>query len=249
MFKKILLFALPVILPLLLTAQDKIETDRPTETQNAGLMPTGKLQGEIGFRKEQQQAGEYSYQHPNAVFRYGLFKVLELRLVTAFETEKEGTPKVTNHGLQPVEAGIKARLYQSKDTSFIVSLYGHLGLPHFASKNYELDKAFYRARLLLQNKLTEKIKVNYNVGREWDSRNIEQTWMYSISPQIELSDKWQLLLEEYATFQQSGAPEHYLDAGVAFGFTNNLQLDINAGKGLNPAAADYFIDAGVSFRL
>ena len=71
MFKNIVTIVLAIALPLIIVAQDKIETDRPTETQNAGVVSKGTFQAEVGFRKEQQNAEEYRYIYPNAVFRYG----------------------------------------------------------------------------------------------------------------------------------------------------------------------------------
>jgi hypothetical protein len=249
MSTKLLTVVLPVFLPLAIFAQKKIETDRPTETQNAGLVPKGTFQAEIGFRKEHENGQQNNYMYPNAVFRYGLFKQLELRLRTPFEAKRPKEQKGSMYGLEPIEVGIKAELYQTKDTSVGLSLYSTLGLPHVASKEHEADKAFYTARLLLQNKLTDKIKINYNIGRDWDREDMQQTWMYSISPQIELSDKWLVFLEEYGDFIPKEEPEHYVDAGLAYIITNNLEIDINAGKGLNKKSSSYFLTAGISFRL
>lgn len=249
MLKKILAFVLPAVLPCVICAQDKIDTDRPTEAQNASLVSRGTFQAEIGVRKEHEEGEQYFYRNPDVLLRYGLFPFLELRLNPIFETQQPGLSIKSKHGLEPLEAGIKAKLYQTKDTSLILSLYGILGIPHAASKDYELNKAFYRARLLLQNTIGEKIKINYNIGRDWSDEDLQQSWMYSISPQFELSDKWTVLLEEYADFNPNSAPEHYADLGVTFGITNNLQLDVNAGKGLNKNADDYFLLAGISFRI
>lgn len=249
MLKKLLALSILFYLPFIVLSQDKIDTDRPTETQNASLVPKGTFQAEIGFRKQHEEGKQYFYRYPNAVLRYGLFNFLELRVEPMLETQKMAGPAKSKHGLAPLEAGIKAKIFQTKDTAFILSFNGHLGIPHAAAKDYEQDKVFYRARLLLQNKITDKIKVNYNIGRDWDTEDREQNWMYSISPQFELGDKWTLLLEEYANFVPNGAAEHYADIGVAFGVTKSLQLDVNGGIGLNKHADDYFITGGISFKF
>jgi Putative MetA-pathway of phenol degradation len=58
---------------------------------------------------------------------------------------------------------------------------------------------------------------------------------------------------EYFGLYPSGAtsalPENYFDGGFTFSVTNNLQLDIRAGLGLNAAAADYFLGSGFVVRF
>lgn len=236
-------------LPMFVLAQDKIETDRPTESQNTKVVSKGTFQSELGFRVEGKNDQDHSYQHPEAVFRYGLFNGFELRLRTAIETQHFRSENISNHGLKPVEVGLKAKLLQTTDTTFSTSLYGNIGFPRLASKDHQHDKTFYRIRLLFENKLSDKIKLNYNLGRDWDSEEKQQNWIYTISPQFELSDKWQAFLEGYGYFQKNSRPEHYIDGGFAYLISNNVQLDINAGKGISSKADDYFITTGISFKL
>lgn len=49
---------------------------------------------------------------------------------------------------------------------------------------------------------------------------------------------------------ESGAPDPVsLDGGLTFGIRDNVQLDISAGVGLNRAADDWFVGAGVAIRV
>lgn len=43
--------------------------------------------------------------------------------------------------------------------------------------------------------------------------------------------------------------EHYFDGGVTYRVTNDLQLDVRAGTGLNDAAADVFGGGGAVVRF
>jgi hypothetical protein len=58
---------------------------------------------------------------------------------------------------------------------------------------------------------------------------------------------------EFFSLMPSGAstakPEHYFDGGFTFSVTNNLQLDVRGGSGLNAAANDYFIGSGAVVRF
>ena len=245
--KKTLLFS--CLLSTVAVAQDKIDTDRPTEGQSAQLVDKGALQFEAGFRKQQENKVDYTLHHPEAVLRYGILKQLELRLTATATSERIYSKSMFNYGLEPVELGLKAHLFQSKDTSFTTALYAQVGMPKWASRDHKLDGHFYRLRALFQNKLTEKIKLSYNVGRDWNSTEKQQTWLYTLSPQFELSEKWAAFIEEYGSFQKGHKPEHYIDGGLAYYVSYNIMLDVNAGKGITHNAADYFFTTGISFRL
>lgn len=249
MLQKIIVLVFLSALPFFAFSQDKIETDRPTESQNASLVSKGVFQAEIGLRKDQEKGHDYSIQHPNAVIRFGLFDGLELRLEAAVETQRFYSKNSFNYGMKPVEVGIKGRVFQTKDTSFIASLYGLAGLPRIASGDHQHQGTYYRIRLLLQNELSEKVKLIYNVGQDWDNEERQQNWIYAVAPQFQISDKWDLFLESFGYFQKSSKPEHYIDGGLAYYITNNMELDIDVGKGLGSKSADYFMTAGISFKL
>lgn len=249
MIGKITAFVFFGCLPFLCIAQDKIESDRPTETQNSNLVGKGTFQAELGLRKDQENSKDYSVQHPNIVLRYGLVDQVEFRLETSVETQRYHTKNSFEKGFQPVELGVKANVYQTKDSSFSTSLYGLIGLSQLASKDHKHDDTYYRVRLLIANELTDQIKLMYNVGRDWDSDQNKQNWIYTISPQFQLSEKWDLFIEEFGYMHKGSKPEHYLDGGLAYYLNNNLALDIDIGKGISGQSADYFMTAGVSFKF
>src|SRR5215204_1470485 len=111
------------LLPLSLLSQDKIETDRPTESQSAELVDKTTFQIETGFRKQQENKEDYVLHHPEALLRFGLLNRLELRVAINAATERLYSEQQFDFGLEPVEVGVKARIFQTKDTSFITSFY------------------------------------------------------------------------------------------------------------------------------
>lgn len=55
---------------------------------------------------------------------------------------------------------------------------------------------------------------------------------------------------EYYGVIEDGAPDqHSADAGVTYLLSDDVQLDFSAGFGLNDAAPDFFVAAGVAWRL
>ncbi|HZH66258.1 MAG TPA: transporter [Flavisolibacter sp.] len=212
-------------------------------------MAKGTFQVEGGLRKDQQNGSNYSTRQPAIQWRYGLLNRLKFRISTTSETQRFVSKNKMNQGLLPVEPGLKASVLQTKDSSFTLSVFGQVAVPQLASKDYQSINRFYRARLLLQNEFTDNFGIQYNIGRDWVSDEQQQVWVYAFAPHIDISDKWQVFAEGYGYLQRSEEPQHYLSAGLAYFLSNNLELDVNGGKGLNSKAATYFITAGVSFRL
>ena len=237
------------MLPVLAFTQDKIEADRPNESQNASLVEKGSFQAEIGLRKDQQNDKDYNVQQPSAVFRYGVYDKFEVRLETFMETQRYHSKNSFSKGIRPVEVGIKANMFQAKDTSFTTTLYGIVGLPRLASYDHRHNDTFYRLRLLFENDLSKKVKLTYNLGRDWDSDERQQNWIYTFSPQFQLTEKWDVFLEGFGYLHKNSKPEHYIDGGLAYYIENNLSIDINLGKGLSSKSADYFMTTGISFKL
>lgn len=58
---------------------------------------------------------------------------------------------------------------------------------------------------------------------------------------------------EYYGFYPSGADaervKHYFNGGFTYLVNKDMRLDIRGGKGLNDAAADYFVGTGITVRF
>ena len=89
---------------------EKIDTDRPDQTESVETVPRNYFQAEFGFNKENLFDRNYDLIYPTALFKYGL-KKFELRLETTFRSSYEHlvpNPKWTT-GIDPVLIGIKTQ--------------------------------------------------------------------------------------------------------------------------------------------
>jgi len=229
--------------------QDKIQSDRPGETLTPHLTRKGYFQIEAGFEKGQQNKTDYSTTHPELQLKYGLSNRIELRAELVAASERNFSKNEFNYGLRPVELGAKAKLLEGKGVVPRATFYTQVGIPKFASEDHQTPNAIPRVKLLFENQFLKKFHLNYNVGAEWDGENPKPRWMYSIDQEIELSDRWELFVETFAYFQQGEAAQHHLDGGVSFFPNKDVKVDVYAGKGLSAEAPEYFISAGLSFRL
>lgn len=231
-------------------AQDKkIEADRPGETQTPNTVSKGYFQAEIGFEKEQQTKDDYTLLHPQMHLKYGLSKRFEIRAEITAESDKQSSSNEFTYGLNPIEIGFKAQLLEAKGVLPQTSLYTQVGIPKLASKDHQTPHAIPHLRLLFENKLTEKLHLDYNIGADWDGEQTAPQWLYTIAPELEIGEKWEVFVEEFAYFQKGQASLHHFDGGIAYFPIPNVKLDVYGGKGISKEAPDYFISAGISFRL
>ena len=86
--------AILLCLPYFAFAQ-QMQTDRPNETEGPNALASNHLQVENGFSFEQQD-GEKTYEVPETVIRYGIFKNAEFRIESAFKilNEQDKTARI-----------------------------------------------------------------------------------------------------------------------------------------------------------
>jgi hypothetical protein len=240
--------ALVVTLPVFAQQSKQIETDRPGETQSPSVVPRKKFQAEIAVEKEAHDH-EYRVFHPDALLKYGLFEKFELRVQFKGETQKFSGIKDALTGLNPVEFGFKLSIAEGKGATPDISLLSQFGIPKLSSGDFNIPNVLPKLRLLLQNKLSEKTKLGYNLGVEWDEPEQPPMWLYTISPQFDLTDHWHFYLEAYGKFRKESKPEEVLDASIAWLPNDHMQIDLNGGTGISSEAPKYFVSVGFSVRL
>ena len=228
---------------------EKIEPDRPGRSQTPFVVPKRKLQVETGFEWKKEDEDQQEIQHPELVIKYGLLKHLELRTRLLTVTDRFKQMSTSQSGLEPVEVGLKALITEGKGILPHSSFSAQLGIPGFASKNYTVNKVFPKLRLNLENEISEKLYLEYNVGAEWDGENNNPQWLVSVSPHVEIGKKFQIFAETFTDMQVAEEPEVSVDAGLLYYLTNNVALDVAGGFGVSKKAPKSFVDIGFSFRF
>ena len=232
-------------------AQEKIDTDRPDQTESVATAPRGWLQAEIGFNL-QKNGTNNEYLLPTTLLKYGLTKRMELRLVSSVRryqfTQVNGSTGYEN-GIEPIAIGTKLALCEEKGILPKTSILAHIAFPALASKNLQADKLAPEFRLCMQHTITKNMGLAYNLGAEWDGFNNEPGWVYSISPGFGFLEKWYAYIEAFGVVSKIDEPEHNMDAGFAYWVNSNFKLDASGGIGISKAAPQWYIAVGASFRF
>lgn len=231
---------------------EKIDTDRPDQTESASIVPKGWFQAESGFSIETYKDGSKQYIHPTLLSKYGLSKRLELRLITDVVTQQMIGPAdepISVTGLEPIRIGGKLALWEEKGARPKVSLIAHLTIPKAASQEFQVQKWVPDARFTLQHTLSDVVSLGYNIGVELDGDSGQPTYIYTFAPGFNLAKNWYGYVEVFGFLNNDNHPQHNFDGGLAYYISNNVKIDISGGFGLSPnTLLKHYFALGFSFR-
>ena len=99
----------------------------------------------------------------------------------------------------------------------------------------------------LQNDLTDRFGIGYNVGTEMHS-NGSLEGIYRIAPNMLIGSRGYAYVEVFGRFPASEFADHSYDAGVAYYLSDDVKLDLSAGQSFT-RPQEYYFALGLSFRL
>jgi hypothetical protein len=241
--KKTLQFLLLVILYNYALVAQNIQTDRPDQTETPALTPVGWLQGEAGFLSETNEGDVKYATYPSLLLKYGLNKNFELRTIT--EIASLGGQA----GMVPFTFGFKVHFFDEKGLLPNTSLIAHIAPPKAGTELFHTTKWAPSFRFTLQNTLTEKLSLGYNLGAEWDGFSSATTWLYTLSFARSLGQKMGGYVETYGYFNENYKADNRLDAGLTYLISPNVQLDLSSGFGLKNSFLKHYAALGFSWRM
>lgn len=238
---------------LITSAQERIDTDRPDQTESAVLLPKKYIQAEFGFGKENSGDENYTITHPTFLLKYGLSKRFELRLESNFYSEyiQMIPDSKTISKIAPIEIGTKIALFEEKGLRPKTALIAHVG-SSFRGNGPAVWPYYTSVRVSCQHSITETMGLGYNVGaaKEEDGSAL----LYTFSPNLNIGKRWYCYIEAFG-FKPLGTSsdghkwQHALDAGLAYYTSNNTKLDLSGGIGLGANPMKNYIAIGFSFRI
>lgn len=230
---------------------DKIDTDRPDQTESAFLVPKGFFQGEIGFNIENNKNLK-TLVHPTGLWKYGLTKRFELRLITEIISEETSLliPQGNKFesGLLPVQIGSKIAFWEEKGILPKTSLIFHFGIPALSSSKFKPPHLAPNFRFTMSHSLSNTFGIGYNIGAEWNGIDKTPEWVYTIAPGINIGKNWYGYIEAFGAIKKNEPAQHSFDAGLAYFISNNTKIDISSGFGISKSAPDSYVAIGFSFR-
>ncbi len=262
----LLTFLFLVLLPLVTLAQTspepaELESDRPTFTQGARVVPHKTIQIETGleYRKDQTvDDQEKDFIYPTTLIRMGIFKKAELRVNVDYEQQKHQYATGANmpglqtkvRGFDNVRVGTKIELVEGKGALPYIGILGDVTLP-MGIKELRPPHPAPEFRLLFKSEFSEKWDLQYNFGyrKHKDEEEYRGEMVYCANVDYKVNDNFLAFVEYEAIKAVRQSVESSIDGGVLYKVLPNLQLDVFAGTSVSEAAPDFYIGGGINWRI
>ena len=238
--------------PVLLKAQysETISTDRPG--QAIGTTGVGKsvVQVQTGLNTNWININD-NYKSrtllSNTVVRFGLLEWLELNGAFNWQDDKVemGAESTNVSGVSSTEIGTRMNILGNKGAVPAIGFQASL-LLKAQSADYKRDKLGSKFMVTTGNSINDWLSVATNLGITWDGNGNDPQSLYVLNFGFAITDKIGAIAEVYGSFNEFDA--NY-DAGISYLVSNNVLLDLTAGWQGDSDVSNWFIDAGISFRL
>ena len=220
--------------------------------------PPGYVQFEFGWThaEDDSDADVTLDSFPETLIRVGVASTLEFRFGFNgfFWEDIDGVG--SNNGAGDLGIGLKWKLWEETGWQPQAAILAGTSVPTgeapFSSERF--DPAF---RLACSHTLTETLALGYNLGGLWSTeedtmgdRDTTASITYSIVLGITLSEQLGTFIEFFGEAPTSeGNPANSFDGGLTYLIADNLQIDLLGGIALSEAAVDWFVGAGLVWRL
>lgn len=226
----------------------KIVTDRPDQTESSSTVPKNSLQIESGMLLRFAEEGEISLREiaiPSTLFRYGISKGLEIRVVNQYVNIKEENSGKEISGITDLEVGVKIQLLKNENKNTEIAFLSHMILPT-GTKEVSFEKVGTINKLSISHQLGDKVGLGYNVG--YNYFGIGNGFLtYSMALGVEISERAGLYVEPYGDIGIFNEHLANIDAGFTYLLKDNFQLDFSFGTGLNYTMN--YLSAGFSWNI
>ena len=236
------LFSIPCF-----SQNEPIEADRPDQTDTPAIVPKGMFQVESGFSFQKNNSESNTFSLPSTLWKYGVSKKLELRLITEFISEINDDEK--DNGFLPLAVGFKINLFEENGWLPKISLISHVSLKNCASSKFKYDYYVPDFRFTMQHTLSKKYSLGYNFGVEWDGFTKQKTLIYTLTSGYSITDNLGCYIELFGFTTQNEIAIHNLDGGFTYLINNNFMIDFSSGFGITDNAPKHYSAFGFSFRL
>ena len=241
-------------------------TDRPDFTESTDAVQRGHFQLELGytFTYDREVADRVrDHTAPEFLLRVGLFDDFELRLgwdgyswtQSLFAGRTRRGRSVTREdwmqGSNDVSIGFKYKFFEQAGLRPHFGVIGAVSVPS-GSASLSSGDVDPQLVLLWAYDVTDWFSVAGNVGlaapTDADGRFFQTS--SSLALAFALTDELGTYVEYFGFYPNANDSDaaHNLNGGFTYLITDNLQLDVRAGFGLNEEADDFFTGVGFAWR-
>lgn len=241
---------------------EPLVTDRPDFTEASSTVGRRVTQLEMGYVYVNDRGPGASFDghaYPDVLVRQGVFaNWLELRVGWTYLSDQETVGNVTTTSSRSSDLllGVKIGLTPQEGCLPEMALIPQMFVPISNDPVLGGGEVLPGVNWIYAWELSERISMggSSQLNRALDDASGQpyglyaQSWVlgYSITDCVGAYTEWFALIPDGADTNQT---QHFVNGGFTFLASNDIQLDIRAGMGLNDAADDFFVGTGVSIRF
>jgi len=232
--------------------------DRPGAADPPTIIPRGTIQLESGIALERETAAaehdQYTLTAPSLLVRVGVHERVELRLQAdgLLYEHRDGARNRALGSDFAVEAkiGLLEQRALLPEAAVLARLSFPVGSDAATSGGFDP-----RLAGLFQWELGERTALVVNTGFAAPTRGRDEDRVFEFEPAMSLerqiTGRLGAFVEYFASIVTGGeSNEHSLGGGFTWLISaERIQLDVSGGAGLNRAAPDWFVSAGLSLRF
>lgn len=238
-------------------------TDRPDQTESPNAVGKGIIQIESGVLFERYRLNSTLSAHrtvyPTNLFRIGLLKRLELRVVnevvsykTVDNVKREKLNSIS--GTENLQIGFKYQLTKD-DSKLMIGAMAHAIVPT-GSEGISNERYGVLSRINFSYDIGENKNLSANVGynnfdldfkNEGLVRYAEGNFTYTLVYGVRLSERVGLYLETFGDVVEFENWQSNMDAGMTYLISDQIQVDYSYGWGMNRVMNYHSV--GISVRL
>ena len=240
---------------------EPLVTDRPDFTEASSTVGRGVAQIEFGYTytyDSDHGTSTRSQSYGEPLLRYGIFDDwLEFRVALFPMEQRTATAGVSSatEDTDDLYTGLKIGLTPQQGILPEMALIPQLTLPTVSDGfrsaqiepglnwiyGWEVNDFISTAGSTQGNR-----RMDSTTGQDYVE--IAQSWTvaFSHSDNLGTYTEWFVLMPEGADTEQT---QHYVNTGLTYLISSDVQFDIRFGRGLSGAADDYFVGSGLSVRL
>jgi hypothetical protein len=233
---------------------DSFVPDRPGFATPPHILTQKAFELDNGFQYEKYSMGNINTENilfSSLLLRYGLLENAELRVQSdyAYSMEKSSSTISRIEGMNPITIGTKIKLFEQQNIVPNVGVLINVTLPFIGKAEFRPENTAPSCYLLISNDVSEKLNLCTNYGLSWDGSSSSPTHFYAFCFGINLDNGLSTFIEGYGYINSQSVSKHYVDAGLAYLITHNLQVDLSAAGSLNSFSGYLLLNMGIAWKI
>ncbi|MEM9886706.1 MAG: transporter [Bacteroidota bacterium] len=182
----------------------------------------------------------------NTVLRLGLLEKWEISALINLQTDEVKVPiEKRQTGWSETQIGARYNIIADRERGPTLGVQARALLP-WQSEAYRREKIGTTVIAMSSQKINDRLMLLANVGMTWQGNGGAPKSFYSLSLNTNWSEQWSSFVEIYGRIDEISIS---VDGGLAYLVNSDLQLDLSAGWQGDDDIRDWFVDAGISWRI